>query len=392
MDVLYPKHTKTVKYIYNLHLNRTPSTSNILFIAKIWVVWQNFLLLSSAIKMQEKYENQSLSYTLHYDGISLESSIGTYSCRLSNIPANLGYLASFIGLGIPAFLNGVNTSNFFWLNSGQNQYIFKKIDDYYNSKLVHVWQMILEKNPCNFSKTYKFSNSEAYGHSPSFIYQQTSRNLTWNGYIYNQIVRWSDAELFQRWLDPVDKTFEECISSLVELTTNRLNQTEISNSLINNSSIFSNTLAVSGTIVSSIIGVGIANHYYGFFNKKNTAPEPVIPTDILGKSRAKKPLFSERLEALDLDQDIPEKYCCPITRDIMEDPILLDDGHFYDRSSVVNLIKTHQNSKLKCPLDLRVDLAIRFYPTAITLQNEIEEFVDSLVANAEPDHTQFTSS
>ncbi|CAG9328932.1 unnamed protein product [Blepharisma stoltei] len=44
--------------------------------------------------------------------------------------------------------------------------------------------------------------------------------------------------------------------------------------------------------------------------------------------------------------DIPDDYCCPITGDIMEDPVVAPDGHSYERASITAWFQKNKTSPL----------------------------------------------
>lgn len=61
-----------------------------------------------------------------------------------------------------------------------------------------------------------------------------------------------------------------------------------------------------------------------------------------------------RQELKNLKSQAPEAFCCPITGDIMEFPVVASDGHTYERSAIENwLFKQNKdtspmtNEKLK---------------------------------------------
>jgi len=45
-----------------------------------------------------------------------------------------------------------------------------------------------------------------------------------------------------------------------------------------------------------------------------------------------------------LDDDAPEAFLCPITQEIMTDPVLTCDGHTYERKSITDWLKNHSTS------------------------------------------------
>ena len=37
---------------------------------------------------------------------------------------------------------------------------------------------------------------------------------------------------------------------------------------------------------------------------------------------------------------VPDEFICPITRDIMEDPVITSDGHTFERESIIGVFQT----------------------------------------------------
>eukprot|EP01087_Luapelamoeba_hula_P022770 TRINITY_DN8241_c0_g1_i1.p1 TRINITY_DN8241_c0_g1~~TRINITY_DN8241_c0_g1_i1.p1 ORF type:complete len:756 (+),score=147.38 TRINITY_DN8241_c0_g1_i1:39-2306(+) len=62
------------------------------------------------------------------------------------------------------------------------------------------------------------------------------------------------------------------------------------------------------------------------------------------KKQAKTPKKVVEDTADDDDDDIPEAFLCPITQDIMEDPVLTCDGHTYERSAIQEWLQKHMSS------------------------------------------------
>jgi len=46
------------------------------------------------------------------------------------------------------------------------------------------------------------------------------------------------------------------------------------------------------------------------------------------------------------DLQIPDQYMCPITTQIMKDPVLLTDGHVYERAAITEWLKAHDTSPI----------------------------------------------
>jgi len=44
--------------------------------------------------------------------------------------------------------------------------------------------------------------------------------------------------------------------------------------------------------------------------------------------------------------DVPELYLCPITQDLMEDPVMAADGFTYERKAIMEWLKGHRRSPM----------------------------------------------
>ncbi|GKZ00513.1 hypothetical protein MPSEU_001003700 [Mayamaea pseudoterrestris] len=55
-------------------------------------------------------------------------------------------------------------------------------------------------------------------------------------------------------------------------------------------------------------------------------------------------------ESSNQSQEAPEDFVCPITNEIMQDPVLSKYGHSYERSAIVEWLAAHSNT---CPLTRR---------------------------------------
>lgn len=68
--------------------------------------------------------------------------------------------------------------------------------------------------------------------------------------------------------------------------------------------------------------------------------------------------------------DIPDEYICPITMQIMTDPVILTDGHVYERKAIEQWLTTHDTSPIsKQPVDKKMVIP------CFVLRNLIEAFV-----------------
>jgi hypothetical protein len=50
---------------------------------------------------------------------------------------------------------------------------------------------------------------------------------------------------------------------------------------------------------------------------------------------------------------IPEDYCCPITRELMRDPVMMKDGQTYEREAIAAALARNPNSPItRQPLNM----------------------------------------
>ena len=68
--------------------------------------------------------------------------------------------------------------------------------------------------------------------------------------------------------------------------------------------------------------------------------------------------------------EVPEQFVCPITGEIMEDPVMTADGHAYDRDAIAQWLQSHDTSPIT-----NAQLAHRDLAPAHALRQLIEEFV-----------------
>lgn len=88
---------------------------------------------------------------------------------------------------------------------------------------------------------------------------------------------------------------------------------------------------------------------------------------------------AESAEAVPLCGDEPQDFVCPITRSLMQDPVIAADGHSYERSAIEQWIATKRVSpKTNVPLH-----NTNLLPNH-TLKAAIESFVESRASGAKP--------
>jgi hypothetical protein len=83
-----------------------------------------------------------------------------------------------------------------------------------------------------------------------------------------------------------------------------------------------------------------------------------------------------RDSALELERGIPEHLTCPITLEIMRDPVIAADGHTYERANIEEWLATHDTSP-RTNLPLEHGLLI----SNVNIRKAIDEFNDSKKAS-----------
>lgn len=79
------------------------------------------------------------------------------------------------------------------------------------------------------------------------------------------------------------------------------------------------------------------------------APGPPLRlTCVLSPCRhASRDLEQAQVRMADLQEElvsVPDEFRCPITREIMEDPVICSDGHTYDRQAITRWLSSHGTS------------------------------------------------
>lgn len=108
------------------------------------------------------------------------------------------------------------------------------------------------------------------------------------------------------------------------------------------------------------------------------------------------PTFSTRLEAIEYAGEIPERLRCPISLDVMNDPITLRSGKTYDRAALREYVRTLANmqSYFPCPITkVRIPKAdISETLTNTDIKEQIEDFVKTKEAEARQEQAASVSS
>jgi hypothetical protein len=95
-----------------------------------------------------------------------------------------------------------------------------------------------------------------------------------------------------------------------------------------------------------------------------------------------KPKIAENTKPLVIPKqisgvEIPRQYLCPITTDIMTDPVLCTDGHVYEKTAIQKWLDTHNTS----PMTKAAVCKNTIIP-CFALKSLIQEFIDSVTVSS----------
>jgi len=78
----------------------------------------------------------------------------------------------------------------------------------------------------------------------------------------------------------------------------------------------------------------------------------------------------EKLKNVNNDVEDPENFCCPITQDLMVDPVVAQDGHTYEKEAIVAWLEKHGTSPItRDPVDKNILITNRI------LKSQIEDYI-----------------
>ena len=126
------------------------------------------------------------------------------------------------------------------------------------------------------------------------------------------------------------------------------------------------------------IGIFVGN------GKRETIPEEAPPTyakliaNCWAQCAKDRPVIETVVQTMEQNRhevvppEIPESYQCPISYDIMQDPVMDREGHTFERVNIEKWIGTHHN----CPLG-REPLALTDLSPNRALRDAIEKFLEA---------------
>jgi hypothetical protein len=75
--------------------------------------------------------------------------------------------------------------------------------------------------------------------------------------------------------------------------------------------------------------------------------------------------------------EIPRQYLCPITTDIMTDPVLCSDGHVYEKTAIQQWLSAHNTSPITKAVVCRNTIIPCF-----ALKSLIQDFIDNVTVSS----------
>lgn len=101
---------------------------------------------------------------------------------------------------------------------------------------------------------------------------------------------------------------------------------------------------------------------------------------IVNAPPSQKLSFRDRLNAIHYEGEIPAAFICPLSLDIMNDPVSLSSGQVFDRAELIKYVESRpENKPLPCPMSRLIigRRECRDFVTCIPFKNLIEEFVSA---------------
>lgn len=274
------------------------------------------------------------------DGIGFHLRLGENNYFVSFTLSNLLNNANFLGKSLTTFLffyliNPVATLRHYDLNPSKwfKLFFIKDGRKYvYEGPNVGVYKEIvaqLEKGICG-------ANTDLLEYSSSFsAFSPFNEGET----IASQGA-FGVGNIFRKMGDEASKEFEECLIENLNV------QNAAENDLVNNLSwvdiLFNNKFQL-------LIFIGLV---YGIFYLLLAKPAPAIMIDVVDRLFIEEKTFEKRLETIDELNNVPRKYCCPITQEIMNQPVILNSGQTFDWLSIEKLLAASKKEKqpARCPL------------------------------------------
>jgi len=112
----------------------------------------------------------------------------------------------------------------------------------------------------------------------------------------------------------------------------------------------------------------IRNEKRQFINERVKQLEQIKQRNQRGEINPKLDIMKRRFNLYNNNQ-VPNEYICPITKDIMQDPVFISDGHTFERTSIAAWFANNDTSPLT-----NVVLANKILIPNIALRNRIQDW------------------
>lgn len=346
------------------------------------------VLVDNSSVTDRETKSDAKRFQVFADGIS----IGPLSLRLSNIPINLKRILG-VGSRIAAWghalllLRPVSAqpeqdpplcpgehSNSYWQAPNSSQYRLAIYNAAERVNQLAREQMIPMRNPTTLLEKAAVqlgSECGAVSVSASDSYHQIidrvkDRTLG---------LSCSLSELTLRSQDVGDRKFEECVAGVMHRAVSQplragVHQAAVAGLTSKPAPLWIWIVALTPT---AVLG-GIIAYFVLMPDRRIPLPVPVNTSN------------HDRLEAIGRADDVPDDFCCPITRLIMNDPVRVDSGKIYERHAIVAYMRDRLSAFPDLPLrDLLTNQPISIKMTPVNLlREEIANYVAEQEAAAAP--------
>jgi ribosomal protein S25 len=112
--------------------------------------------------------------------------------------------------------------------------------------------------------------------------------------------------------------------------------------------------------------------FYRMFLEQDIKKENLMKPEKEEKQKKKEKQKKEEPQPEEEAEEIPEEYICPVTQDIMVDPVIAQDGHTYERKNITEWVEKHGTSPItREPLSKDIIIPNR------VLKSQIEQYLAS---------------
>jgi len=118
-----------------------------------------------------------------------------------------------------------------------------------------------------------------------------------------------------------------------------------------------------------VLASASVSFYRLFLDHENARKREMLEPKSEKKVKHKKVEEPEPQEPV--QEEIPEEYICPITQDIMKDPVIAQDGHTYERTNITNWLDKHGTSPIT-----RENISKDIIISNRVLKGQIEQYLE----------------